>query len=146
MRSGTVPSASRGRPILACSHIMGACSRCLGVRAPAVWGACLLPRTVSARAAARMCAAWRCNRPLAHACRYWPADFYDLNHAFGDAAAMKAMIADMQQKGIWVMADMVYNHVGWVHQGPSQGLASVMMTPPCLSWCGSAPCAGPARS
>ena len=43
---------------------------------------------------------------------YWFANFYTTNSWFGSSQELKDLIKEAHKKDIWVMADVVYNHVG----------------------------------
>mmetsp|Transcript_37819 Transcript_37819/g.44102 ORF Transcript_37819/g.44102 Transcript_37819/m.44102 type:complete len:470 (-) Transcript_37819:161-1570(-) len=43
---------------------------------------------------------------------YWASDFYQINHEFGTPADLKELVQAAHEKGIWVMVDVVANHVG----------------------------------
>jgi len=43
---------------------------------------------------------------------YWAQDLYNINPNFGSAADLKNLVNACHSKGIWVMADVVANHVG----------------------------------
>ena len=43
---------------------------------------------------------------------YWAADYYSSNPNFGTEDDLKNMIKEAHKRDIWVMADVVYNHVG----------------------------------
>lgn len=43
---------------------------------------------------------------------YWISDFYDVNEHFGTKQDLKDLINECHKRGIWVMADVIVNHVG----------------------------------
>ncbi|CAL6030786.1 1 [Hexamita inflata] len=43
---------------------------------------------------------------------YWASDFFKSNPFFGTDDELKIMIEEAHKRDIWVMADVVYNHVG----------------------------------
>lgn len=43
---------------------------------------------------------------------YWAANFFAPNPAFGTDDDLKTMISEAHKRDIWVMVDVVYNHVG----------------------------------
>uniref|UniRef100_A0A6B2L3N6 alpha-amylase n=1 Tax=Arcella intermedia TaxID=1963864 RepID=A0A6B2L3N6_9EUKA len=43
---------------------------------------------------------------------YWAQDLYSINSNFGTAQDLKDLVTACHNKGIWVMADVVCNHVG----------------------------------
>lgn len=43
---------------------------------------------------------------------YWAANWEKINAHFGSAADLKALVNAAHSKGIWVMVDVVANHVG----------------------------------
>jgi len=43
---------------------------------------------------------------------YWAQDIYNINPNFGSAADLKNLVSACHSKGIWVMVDVVANHVG----------------------------------
>jgi alpha-amylase len=45
---------------------------------------------------------------------YGALDWYKVNPHFGDEQALKDMINAAHEKGIWVMLDVVANHVAWI--------------------------------
>lgn len=47
---------------------------------------------------------------------YGALDWYKVNPHFGDEQALKDMIKAAQDKGIWVMLDVVANHVAWIDE------------------------------
>lgn len=49
---------------------------------------------------------------------YWAGDFYVTNPYFGTDDDLKNMIIEAHKRDIWVMADVVYNHVGNCKGGP----------------------------
>jgi len=51
---------------------------------------------------------------------YWAIDFMGINHHFGTADELKAFVKACQAKGIWVMVDIVANHIGPVEWDYSQ--------------------------
>jgi alpha-amylase len=42
---------------------------------------------------------------------YWARNMYDVNHNFGSADDLKAFVNACHQRDIWVMVDVVANHV-----------------------------------
>ena len=47
---------------------------------------------------------------------YWARNWEDVNHNFGEKEDLKALVDAAHAKGIWVMVDVVGNHVGPVGQ------------------------------
>ncbi|GAQ78735.1 alpha-amylase [Klebsormidium nitens] len=45
---------------------------------------------------------------------YWPKDLFNLNGHFGSATSLKRLIQECHSRGIWVMVDVVMNHMGGV--------------------------------
>jgi len=43
---------------------------------------------------------------------YWATDFYTINANFGSAQDLKDLVNACHSRGIWVMVDVVANHVG----------------------------------
>jgi alpha-amylase len=43
---------------------------------------------------------------------YWAQDLYDVNDHFGSSADLSAFVEAAHAKGLWVMVDVVANHVG----------------------------------
>ena len=43
---------------------------------------------------------------------YWATDFFKINPHFGTAAELQALVAKAHSMGIWMMIDIVVNHVG----------------------------------
>lgn len=43
---------------------------------------------------------------------YWASDLYELNEAFGTKEDLKELIEEMHKRDIWMMVDVVANHVG----------------------------------
>ncbi|CAD8089379.1 unnamed protein product [Paramecium sonneborni] len=43
---------------------------------------------------------------------YWARNMYDVNHNFGSADDLKALVNACHQRDIWVMVDVVANHMG----------------------------------
>lgn len=43
---------------------------------------------------------------------YWARDIYAINPNFGTAEDLKELIAECHQRDIWVMVDVVANHMG----------------------------------
>ena len=50
---------------------------------------------------------------------YWATDLYSLNENFGTEEEFRAMISAAHSKGIWVMVDVVANHMGPVGENYS---------------------------
>jgi alpha-amylase len=48
---------------------------------------------------------------------YWTSNFYELNEHFGSAKDLKNFIKKAHDKDIYVMVDVVANHVGYVPNG-----------------------------
>ncbi|KAG9284771.1 hypothetical protein G9A89_000920 [Geosiphon pyriformis] len=48
---------------------------------------------------------------------YWAQDLYTINEHFGTKKDLKRLVAEAHKKGIWVMVDVVANHMG-----PQRGL------------------------
>ena len=44
---------------------------------------------------------------------YWAMDLYDVNENFGTKQDLKDLIKTAQSKNIWVMVDVVANHMGF---------------------------------
>jgi alpha-amylase len=42
---------------------------------------------------------------------YWARHWYEINSNFGSADDLKALVSAAHAKGIWVMVDVVANHV-----------------------------------
>ena len=42
---------------------------------------------------------------------YWARNMYDVNHNFGSADDLKALVNACHSRDIWVMVDVVANHV-----------------------------------
>ncbi|CAL6102136.1 1 [Hexamita inflata] len=49
---------------------------------------------------------------------YWFSNFYGTNPHFGSVQDLKNLIYEAHQRDIWVIADVVYNHVGNCYGGP----------------------------
>ena len=47
---------------------------------------------------------------------YWQTDFQLLNDHFGTEEDLKSLIDEAHKRDIYVMVDVVPNHVGYVHQ------------------------------
>lgn len=47
---------------------------------------------------------------------YGALNWYNVNPHFGDEQGLKDMIKAAQDKGIWVMLDVVANHVAWIDE------------------------------
>jgi alpha-amylase len=43
---------------------------------------------------------------------YWAANWEKINSHFGDEAALKRLVNTAHSMGMWVMVDVVANHVG----------------------------------
>ena len=43
---------------------------------------------------------------------YWATNWEEVNHNFGSKDDLKALVSAAHSKGIWVMVDVVANHVG----------------------------------
>ena len=43
---------------------------------------------------------------------YWAKDWYKLNPKFGSEQDFKNLIAEMHRRDMWIMVDVVANHVG----------------------------------
>ncbi|CAL6030133.1 Alpha_amylase [Hexamita inflata] len=50
---------------------------------------------------------------------YWFSNFYGTNPHFGSAQDLKNLINEAHKRDIWVIADVVYNHVGNCYGGYS---------------------------
>ncbi|XP_078000492.1 uncharacterized protein LOC144453089 [Glandiceps talaboti] len=46
---------------------------------------------------------------------YWPKNLYEVNPNFGTTQDLKDLITTCHEKGVWVMADLVLNHMGYQH-------------------------------
>ncbi|MCE7870698.1 hypothetical protein DYH09_10000 [bacterium CPR1] len=44
---------------------------------------------------------------------YWPTDFFQIEQSFGDMAKLKELVARAHDKGLKVVVDMVFNHLGY---------------------------------
>lgn len=44
---------------------------------------------------------------------YWPADFYQVNPVFGTKEELQDVVQYYQQNNIYVLFDLVINHVGY---------------------------------
>lgn len=58
---------------------------------------------------------------------YWPVDLYNLNDGFGTADDLKALSAALHKRGMYLMVDVVVNHV------------AATTTPPSLTYSGFSP-------
>lgn len=47
---------------------------------------------------------------------YWATDLYSLNENFGSEQDFKDLISELHRRGMWIMVDVVANHVGPVGQ------------------------------
>ncbi|CAL5990609.1 1 [Hexamita inflata] len=63
---------------------------------------------------------------------YWASDFFKSNKFFGTDEELQLMIEEAHKRDIWVMADVVYNHVGRCHQDFSKLDLSCQVTFPLL--------------
>jgi len=45
---------------------------------------------------------------------YWTSNFYEINEKFGTAEELKELIDACHERDIWVMVDVIGNHVGYV--------------------------------
>ena len=45
--------------------------------------------------------------------RFWPYDFETTNPHFGSPDDLKSLVKSAHKKGIWVMVDIVANHMGY---------------------------------
>jgi alpha-amylase len=43
---------------------------------------------------------------------YWARDMYGINSHYGGANALKTLVAECHKRDIWVMVDIVANHMG----------------------------------
>lgn len=43
---------------------------------------------------------------------YWARNIYEMNSNFGTSSDLKAFVNAAHQKGVWVMVDVVGNHMG----------------------------------
>ncbi|CAL5978070.1 1 [Hexamita inflata] len=59
---------------------------------------------------------------------YWFSNFYGTNPHFGSAQDLKDMINEAHKRDIWVLADVVYNHVGNCYGG-SQDFSCITTFP-----------------
>lgn len=51
---------------------------------------------------------------------YWARNIYEMNSNFGTSNDLKAFVNAAHQKGLWVMVDVVGNHMGNTDQDYSQ--------------------------
>ncbi len=48
---------------------------------------------------------------------YWAQDIYTINSNFGTAADLKALSAALHARGMYLMVDVVFNHMGYLGCG-----------------------------
>jgi len=63
---------------------------------------------------------------------YWTDNLYEINEKFGTAEELKELIDTCHEKDIWVMVDVVANHVGyvdWVGEGENFGPVYTKIVP-----------------
>jgi len=48
---------------------------------------------------------------------YWTSNLYEINEKFGTAEELKELIRTCHERDIWVMVDIVANHIGYVDNG-----------------------------
>ena len=48
---------------------------------------------------------------------YWISNLYEINENFGTPEELKELISACHEKDIWIMVDVVANHVGYVNNG-----------------------------
>jgi len=48
---------------------------------------------------------------------YWAQDIYAVNSNFGTAASLKALSAALHSRGMYLMVDVVTNHMGYLGCG-----------------------------
>ncbi len=51
---------------------------------------------------------------------YWASDLYKVNSRFGSEEDLKALVRECHARGIWVMVDVVANHMGPVEKDYQQ--------------------------
>ena len=45
---------------------------------------------------------------------YWASDLYNINEKFGTAEELKELVEECHNRDIWIMVDIVANHMGYV--------------------------------
>jgi alpha-amylase len=51
---------------------------------------------------------------------YWAANWEEINSNFGSAQDLKNLVNECHKRGIWVMVDVVANHVGPIGENYSR--------------------------